>query len=74
MNNLISRYEALLLFNNNDLATIVLNNDRYNNCNGSYWRIDGTNHLYDSEEMYKMLETSMKSYLYNKNDSCLYCS
>lgn len=72
MSKLISRYEALSLFKNNDLISIVVDNDKYNHTSACYWRIDNTANIMDSENMKHRIER-MTSFLYNKENRCLHC-
>lgn len=67
----ISRYEAINLLINNDLSSIVIDNDKYE-YNSSYWRMGHTEKILYTKDMKNCIE-KMNSFLYNREEKCLHC-
>lgn len=68
---LISKYEAMTLFKNNAISSIILDNGKYEYVS-AYWRISDSDKILDLEDMKERIE-QMTSFVYNKEKSCLHC-
>ena len=68
---LISKYEAMTLFKNNAISSIILDNSKYEYAS-AYWRISNSDKILDLEDMKHRIE-GMTSFIYNKKENSLHC-
>ena len=71
VNGLISKYEAMTLFKNNAISSIILDNGKYEYVS-AYWRISNSDKILDLEDMKERIE-QMTSFIYNKEKNSLHC-